>query len=120
MSNSFMQMQIYRKGQVYAADCRKCGMAHYIHEWTTDGFNDERDAMQDGSGRCQECGGPIDPKTFTDCGRQYAGMYSAPGYMDRTDMHYSPNKKTLARELRDMYGEPERGRNALGQFTSEC
>lgn len=103
---SFMQMQIYRKGQVYCADCAKCGVTHYIHEWTTDDFNGERDAMQDGTLHCPEhCGGRIDAETFHNAGKQYAGMYSAPGYMDRTSMSYSPNKKTLARELRDMYGD---------------
>jgi hypothetical protein len=104
---SFMQMQIYRKGRVYAADCGKCGCAHYIHEWTTVDFNNDRDAMQAGTARCNECGGTLDAETFTDCGKQYAGMYSAPGYMDRTDMHYSPNKRTLAKELRDLYGDAE-------------
>ena len=102
---SFMQMQIYRKGQVYTADCSRCGQTHHSHEWTTDDFNNDRDAMQSGEARCPECNGKLDPDSFTNCGKQYAGMYSAPGYMDRTDTHYSPNKKTLARELRDMYGE---------------
>ena len=56
---SFMEMQIYRKGQTYCCDCEKCGMTHYIHEWTTDAFNDDKDAMQDGSARCPECGGAL-------------------------------------------------------------
>lgn len=103
---SFMQMQIYRKGQVYSCDCAKCGATHYAHEWATWDFNEERDAMQDGTMRCPEnCGGRMDPETFMDCGRQYAGRYSAPGYMDCTGLSFSPNKRTLARELREMYGE---------------
>lgn len=115
---SFMQMQIYRKGRVYSADCAKCGQTHYIHEWTTDDFNNDRDAMQDGTAHCPEhCGGKIDPDTFHDCGRQYAGMYSAPGYMDRTDMSYGRNLRKLKRELRAMYGE-EQQRDALGRFQS--
>lgn len=100
----FMQMQIYQKGQVYCADCRKCGCTSYIHEWTTDDFNNDRDAMAAGNYRCKECGASNDVDSFTDCGKQYAGMYSAPGYMDRTSVHYGRNKRTLAKELRDMYG----------------
>lgn len=103
---SFMQQQIYNKGRVYSADCRKCGATHFIHEWTTDAFNDDRDAMQAGTANCPEhCGGKLDPETFHDCGQQYAGRYSAPGYMDRTDWHYAANKRRLARELRNWYGE---------------
>ena len=102
---SFMEMYIYDKGRVYRADCDKCGMTHYIHEWITDAFNDDRDAMQEGRARCNECSGTLDKDTFIDCGRQYAGRYSANGYMDCTDWHYSRNKKELARELRDMYGD---------------
>ena len=102
---SFMELQIYQKGRLWAGDCAKCGMTHYAHEWITDDFNGERDAMQAGTQRCNECGGAIDPETVTDCGRQYAGRYSAPGYMDCTDWSYSRNKRGLARELRDMYGD---------------
>jgi hypothetical protein len=104
---SFMELQIYRKGRVYSADCSKCGMTHYIHEWITDAFNDDRDAMQAGNARCPECSGTLDKDTFRDCGRQYAGRYSAPGYMDCTDWSFSPNKRTLEKELRDMYGDDD-------------
>jgi len=102
---SFMQMRIYNKGATYCADCAKCGTTHYVHEWTTDNFNDDRDAMQSGAGRCPDCGGKFSADTFMACGRQYAGRYSANGYMDCTGWSYSRNKRTLARELRDMYGE---------------
>jgi hypothetical protein len=40
-----------------------------------------------------------------DCGKQYAGRYSANGYMDCTDWHYDANKRRLERELRSMYGD---------------
>lgn len=102
---SFMQMFIYDKGRTYSADCAKCGMAHTIHEWITDDFNGERDAMREGALQCRECGGRMNPDTFMDTGRQYAGRYSAPGYMDCTDWSFDRNKRRLARELRDMYGE---------------
>lgn len=102
---SFMELQIYQKGALYCADCSKCGMTNYAHEWITDNHNERRDAMQAGTARCDECGNAIDASTFVDCGRQYAGRYSAPGYMDCTEWSYSPNKRTLARELRAMYGE---------------
>lgn len=101
--SDFMQMMIYRKGRTYAADCGKCGTTHYIHEWTTDDFNNDRDAMQSGEARCPECSGKIDPDTFMDCGKQYAGRYSAPGYLDCTSWSYGKNRRKLERELRDMY-----------------
>ena len=69
-----------------------------------DDFNGERDAMQDGTLRCPECSGTIDADTFLECGRQYAGRYSADGYMDCTDWHYDTNKRRLERDLREMYG----------------
>lgn len=102
---AFMEMYIYNKGRLYAADCAKCGMTHYAHEWITDAFNEERDAMRAGTLRCDDCGGAMDPDTFMDCGRQYAGRYSANGYMDCTDWHYDTNKRRLERELREMYGD---------------
>lgn len=102
---SFMQPMLYQKGRLYCADCAKCGTTSYIHEWTTDAFNEGRDAMQAGTYRCTECGRGNNPETFRDCGCQYAARYSAPGYMDCTDWHYGRNKRLLMRELRDMYGE---------------
>lgn len=101
---SFMTMHIYKKGALYCADCAKCGSTMYSHEWASGYNNDDRDALQDGRARCPECGGNADPETFTDCGRQYAGRYSADGYLDSTDFCYSPNLRTLKRQLRGMYG----------------
>jgi DNA-directed RNA polymerase subunit RPC12/RpoP len=104
--SQFMQPFLYRKGQTYCADCARCGTTHTIHEWITDAFNDERDAMQNGTLRCPECGvGTMDADTFTDCGKQYAGRYSAPGYMDCTDWNFDTNKRRLERTLRDLYGD---------------
>ena len=100
---SFMQLQVYKKGRLYCADCAKCGATMYAHEWITDDFNGDRDAMQAGTARCPECGGHADADTFTDCGRQYAGRYSAPGYMDCTDWSFGTNRRNLERELRNMY-----------------
>jgi len=102
---SFMQMYITKKGALYSCDCAKCGCTIYAHEWADGPFNDIRDAMQDGSIRCSECGGAGDPETFTYCGRQYAGRYSADGYLDCTSWNYSKNLRALSRELRDMYGD---------------
>lgn len=102
----FMRGFIYQKGQTYSADCAHCGATHVIHEWTTDAFNEERDAMQEGRMRCNECcSGSIDPDTFQDNGKQYAGRYSAPGYMDCTDWNYDTNKRRLERTLRELYGD---------------
>lgn len=102
-----MQLMIYNKGALYSADCRKCGITMFSHEWYHSDNNDRRDAMEKGTLVCDECGGNADPETFYACPRpQYAGLYSAPGYMDRTDVHYGPNKRKLRAELRDMYGDP--------------
>lgn len=104
---NFMQLFIYQRGALYSCDCAKCGATMYTHEWTNDDHNDRRDAMQNGTLGCDECGGRVDPETFHDCGRQYAGRYSAPGYLDCTDWHYGNNKRELMKELRDMYGDTE-------------
>jgi hypothetical protein len=103
--SQFMQLFIYNKGALYCADCSRCGTTMYTHEWTTDDHNDRRDTMQAGTARCPDCGGLADPDTFAALGRQYAGRYSAPGYMDCTDWSYGANKRTLAKELRGMYGD---------------
>jgi hypothetical protein len=104
---SHMQLFIYRKGALYACDCSRCGLTNYTHEWVNSDHNERRDAMQEGTACCDECGHALNPETFIDCGRQYAGRYSAPGYMDCTDWSYSKNKRALARELRDMYGDAQ-------------
>lgn len=102
---TFMTMKICRKGALYAADCARCGATNHTHEWAHDDHNERRDAMQNGTLRCDFCGGTVDPETFLDLGRQYAGRYSAAGYMDCTDWHYDTNRRRLERELRDMYGD---------------
>ena len=103
-TEEFMTCHIYPKGNTYSGDCAKCGCTHTIHEWIADDFNGERDAMQDGTLRCPECSGTIDADTFLECGRQYAGRYSADGYIDCTDWHFDANKRRLERDLREMYG----------------
>jgi hypothetical protein len=100
---SFMQMEILKKGHLYCADCAKCGATMYSHEWANWTNNETRDALQDGTAVCDQCGGRADPGTFTDCGKQYAGRYSAAGYLDCTDWNYGANLRKLKRELRDMY-----------------
>lgn len=102
---SFMEMQTTRKGALYCADCTKCGATMYVHEWATSDPNADRDAMQAGTLRCEDCGGTADPETFAECGRQYACRYSAPGYLDCTEWHYGKNRRNLEREVRSFYGE---------------
>lgn len=100
-----MEMQIFKKGALYTAECAKCGSTAYSHEWAHADHNDRRDAMHAGTLRCDVCSvGTVDPKTVTDCGRQYAGWYSMPGYLDCTELHYSKNLRELRRELRAAYG----------------
>jgi hypothetical protein len=102
---SFIQLFIYKKGELYSADCLKCGRTMYTHEWTTHAHNELRDGMKDGTTRCDDCGGQTDPTTFSDCGKQYAVFYSAPSYMDCTTWYYGKNKRALIKELRDMYAD---------------
>jgi hypothetical protein len=106
---AFMNIYLTQKGALYSADCSRCGCTMYVHEWGTDDNNGDRDALQDGTLRCSQCGvGRADPATFVAHGRKYyAGRYSANGYMDCTDWHYGTNKRQLVRELRDMYGSAE-------------
>src|SRR5881394_3585035 len=92
---SFMQMQIYRKGTLYSADCAKCGCTNFTHEWFHPDHNERRDAMENGMLRCDHCHGRVDPETFNKCPDSYAGWYSAPGYMDCTDASYDTNKRRL-------------------------
>lgn len=102
--SDFMQMFIYQKGALYCAECDTCGTTMYTHEWVNDDHNERRDAMEAGTLRCDECARGR-ATGFMYLGRQYAGRYSAPGYMDCTDYSYSANKRKLTKELRDMYGE---------------
>ncbi len=103
---TFMQLQVYRAGKLYSADCQKCGCTMFAHEWVSDDPNGDRDAMQDGTLVCQECGGHADPETFCAFPRpQYAARYSAPGYMDCTEWTFGSNRRKLEREVREMYGE---------------
>ena len=103
---AFMEMYILNKGATYTCDCGKCGASLFTHEWADVDHNDRRDAMQAGELACHYCGiGKANPDTFTKMRDQYAGRYSANGYMDCTDWHFDTNKKRLARELRDMYGD---------------
>lgn len=102
----FMQMQIYRKGTLYACDCPKCGATNYSHEWISDVVRNAPE-MWIGA-ECDDCGrvfSGIESRDVIDCGKQYAGRYSAPGYLDCTSWSFNTNKRTLAKELRDMYGE---------------
>jgi len=103
---SFMQPEITRKGALYTCECSRCGATMYTHEWATWDHNERRDAMQDGTLRCDECSaGYVDPDTFGPMrGAYYAARLSASGYLDCTEWSYGTNKRALMRDLRDMYG----------------
>lgn len=98
---SFMQLQTYKKGRLASCECGRCGATNYWHEWASDGQAEDLKA-----GRCNECGRALDPESYWESRSRnwYAGRYSAPGYMDCTDYSYGKNKRALARELRDLYG----------------
>ena len=102
---AFMEIEVLRKGACYCADCDKCGMTLTAHEWADWDFNERRDAMEAGTLRCDECNGRADASTFTRLRNQYAGRYSAPGYMDCTPWEYDTNVRRLERTLRQLYAE---------------
>lgn len=99
----FMELDIITKGATYSCECSRCGRTLFTHEWADYDHNERRDAMADGALRCDDCSGRADASTFHYEGKQYAGRYSAPGYMDCTEWHYDSNKRRLERELRSMY-----------------
>lgn len=99
---SFMEMFIYNKAPLYSAPCDKCGADIFAHE--SNGTRLEE--LQDGTAECSQCAsGHANPEVISYAGKQYAGRYSAPGYMDCTDWHYGKNLRELKRELRDFYGD---------------
>lgn len=100
-----MQLQLVRKGATYSADCSRCGCTVFTHEWANPGHNDWRDAMQNGTLACYQCGHFVDPDTFRELGRMYACRYTMPGYLDCTEWEYGRNKRTLLRNMRKMYGD---------------
>ncbi len=100
-----MQMQITQKGALYSCECGKCGATLYTHEWADWEFNERRDAMENGTLRCNYCTGAADANTFSQMpGKWYAARYSMPGYLDCTDWSYGKNLAALRRDLRAMYG----------------
>lgn len=103
--SDFMQLTTYKKGALYCADCAKCGATMYSHEWGHCDNNEMRDALENGTAHCADCGGRADPDTFQSLGRQYACHYSAPGYMDQTDYMYGKNRRVLEREVKQMFGD---------------
>jgi DNA-directed RNA polymerase subunit RPC12/RpoP len=101
--SQFMQIWISKKGALYSCDCSKCGQTNYSHEWVSDTMRNQASEWEGVA--CDECGGQMKAETFYYCGRQYAGRYSASGYLDCTEWHYGANLRNLKRELRAMYGD---------------
>lgn len=103
--NSFMQPHITRKGALYSCDCAKCGTTIFAHEWASPDFNEDRDAMANGTFRCHECSGFGNHFTFRHHPLpEYAARLSAPGYMDCTNWSFSPSKRRVLAELVNLYG----------------
>jgi len=100
---AFMELELISKGSLYSCECEKCGGTLFAHEWADDEFNEMRDAMMAGTLRCHHCSGKVNRSTFSYLGKQYAGRYSASGYMDCTDWEYDTNKRRLERSLRSLY-----------------
>lgn len=103
---AFMEIEIIRKGATYCCECAKCGATLYTQEWAFDEHNERRDAMEAGALLCDYCAvGRADAATFARLRDQYAGRYSAAGYLDCTEWEFDTNKRRLGRTLRDMYGD---------------
>jgi len=101
-----MEIEVLRKGALYSADCARCGVTLFSHEWADYDHNERRDAMENGTLRCDDCcTGTADASTFAKLRNQYAGRYSAPGYLDCTPWEYDTNVRRLERTLRELYAE---------------
>lgn len=105
---SFMKPEITQKGSLYSCECNKCGATLYTHEWADYDHNERRDAMEDGTLRCDQCSGLTDPETFGQTeGRYFAARLSASGYLDCTDWAYGKDKEALLIEINEMFGVEE-------------
>jgi hypothetical protein len=102
---AFMELELMPKGATYFCDCAECSASLWTHEWVNEDHNQRRDMMAAGTLRCDHCTGHADPATFLNGGKQYAGRYSASGYMDCTEWEFDTNRRRLEKALRDMYGE---------------
>lgn len=103
---AFMELEMCGKGKTYCCECAKCGATLYTHEWAYMDHNERRDAMQNGTLRCDHCAsGTADAATFEQMRDCYAGRYSASGYLDCTDWEFDANKRRLKQTLREFYGE---------------
>jgi hypothetical protein len=102
--SGFMVLEMTRKGAHYTAECNRCSATMHVHEFATWDNNNERDGLEDGSLTCPECmNGKADPETFRQERNCYAARFSAPGFMDCTEWTFGTNKRTLEREVRDLY-----------------
>lgn len=99
---AFMELQVMQRGRLASVECSKCGIDIFWHEMVNEGQAEDLK-----SARCPDCGGKTDPETLwvSRSRNWYAGRYSAPGYLDCTDWHYSKNERKLIKELKDAYDE---------------
>ena len=102
---SAMEMQIFKKGALYSVECQRCGSTSFTHEWFHGDHNERRDLMEAGKLACDECDHAVDKETFHFEGKQYAGWYSMPGYLDHTELMYDTNLRRLKKELKSLYGD---------------
>ena len=103
---SFMNLYMADKGALWTADCERCGSSLFLHEHVH-GLAAMPDAEVCANWKCDNCVvGFADESSVAKVPRpQYAGRYSAPGYMDCTDWHYGSNYRELCRELEELYGD---------------
>ena len=92
------EVEVTARGELYSADCRRCGYMNYTHEWAYLDHNERRDAMEAGTLRCCNCGGTVDPETFTALGKHwYAARGVMPGFLDCTDKEFGETRRGLKR-----------------------
>ena len=103
-----MKPEITQKGALYSCECNTCGATLFTHEWAMYDHNERRDAMENGTLRCDECArGFADADTFGRLADAHAARLSMPGYIDCTDWLFGSNPDCLRDQLDEMYGEAD-------------
>jgi hypothetical protein len=95
-----MILETIKKGTIYSADCQKCGVTNFWHEWLSDVSSEDFTKTQ-----CEHCYGVIGGEPFKHPRKEYACRYTEPGYLDCTPWEYDSNRRRLEKMVRDIYGE---------------
>jgi hypothetical protein len=102
---SFMKPVIYNAGILLSGECAICGATNWAHQHAQP---ESYHMIESGNLECDQCAsGHVDQETIMNHGIQFAGRYSANGYMDCTDWHYNVDEAALVLELKDAYGDDD-------------